>query len=179
MTKRTLPPQSYLIQCFEYDPLTGVLRWRARPQDHFKSDRIAARWNAEFAGKPAGFICATHGYAMCAVMHTRYRVHRIVWKMMTGDEPDSIDHINGRQTDNRWANLRSCTHGQNMQNCTHQRSNNTSGAKGVHPCKGRWRAMIRIEGKSTHIGIFDTVEEASRAYRAAAERTFGEFARQP
>ncbi len=38
-------------------------------------------------------------------------------------------------------------------------------------------AQICINSKSIHLGVFDTKEEASAAYLAAAERHFGEFAR--
>lgn len=43
-------------------------------------------------------------------------------------------------------------------------SNNTSGHRGVHPHRDKWRATTKKDGKSVHIGIFDTKEEASMAF---------------
>ena len=42
--------------------------------------------------------------------------HRIAWVLMTGEQPNYIDHINGVKHDNRWHNLRSVTASENMQN---------------------------------------------------------------
>lgn len=177
MTKRTLPSQKYLRQCFDYDPDSGILRWKIRPQRHFKTRRAANAWNAKYAGTEAG--CKDHlGYLLVQVDGSLRRAHRVIWKIVTGVEPDSIDHVDGVPFHNSIRNLRDCCHQQNMQNVNPDRKNNTSGVKGVHNCKGKWRAMIRSDGKSRHIGIFDTIEQASAAYEAEAKRLFGEFVRQ-
>lgn len=39
-----------------------------------------------------------------------------------------------------------------------------------------WRARIKINRKSKHIGWFATEAEAVRAYNEAAQQYFGEFA---
>lgn len=38
-------------------------------------------------------------------------------------------------------------------------------------------AQIKFSQKVTHLGYYDTAEEAHAAYRNAAEKHFGEFAR--
>jgi hypothetical protein len=40
----------------------------------------------------------------------------------------------------------------------------------------RWRAKIVVEGKSIHLGTYDTPEEAAAAYDAAARQHYGEYA---
>jgi hypothetical protein len=40
----------------------------------------------------------------------------------------------------------------------------------------KFRAQIDFGGKTRHIGLFNTIEEASEAYRNAAAVMFGEFA---
>lgn len=86
-----------------------------------------------------------------------------------------IDHKSGNGLDNRRANLRIATKGQNMQNAgTH--SDNTSGFKGVHLKDGRWIAQFNHEGLKHHVGSFDTPEEAHAAYADAIQKAHGEFA---
>jgi hypothetical protein len=58
--------------------------------------------------------------------------------------------------------------------------NNTSGFKGVTEMSGRkkkWRAQISIDRRHTSLGYFYTPEEAHEAYKVAAVRIAGEFAR--
>jgi hypothetical protein len=87
-----------------------------------------------------------------------------------------VDHVNGDGLDNRRANLRLCTHEDNMRN----RRPRPGQFKGVRPSPrgGQgWTARIQIGGKGLHLGTFETAEAAARAYDAAARRFFGEFAR--
>lgn len=50
----------------------------------------------------------------------------------------------------------------------------TSRFKGVHLCTVGWRATIQVAGKSIHIGVFLTEEEAALAFDQAAIRYFGD-----
>ncbi len=45
-----------LRSIIEYNPESGVLTWRARPREHFQSERICKIWNTKYAGKIAGTI---------------------------------------------------------------------------------------------------------------------------
>lgn len=95
-----------------------------------------------------------------------------------------IDHINGDTLDNRRANLRICTVGENCRNARKTGSATTSKFKGVwferpsseHGGKP-WRARIVLEGKNIRLGRFDTEAEAAEAYDEAARRLHGEFAK--
>ena len=51
--------------------------------------------------------------------------------------------------------------------CDKQRSNNTSGYRGVSPARGKWRARIRSNKEVYHLGTFDSPEAASEAYENA------------
>ena len=88
-----------------------------------------------------------------------------------------IDHINHNGLDNRRENLRICTRAENSRNRGKQK-NNTSGYKGVcwYKRDKKWRAQIKKDSKKIHIGYFDIIEDAARAYDAKAKELFGEFA---
>jgi len=107
-------------------------------------------------------------------------MHRVLVDAVQGMD---VDHINGNPLDNTSSNLRMCTRQQNLQNARGKaRGNNgkpnTSKYKGVHQATAtRWRARIRINGKQTHLGSFETEKEAAEAYDKAARSAFGEYAR--
>lgn len=99
-----LPPASLLRILFDYDKETGLLTWRIR------GPRIRP-------GMEAGWRSKRWGYRSVTIEYEEYRVHRIIWKMVTGRDPDpELDHINRIRDDNRWSNLRECNHSQNCVN---------------------------------------------------------------
>jgi hypothetical protein len=172
----TLPSVEFLCECFDYVPETGTLTWKARPREHFKSAHNWARWNTMFANTEAGSV-NSRGY-ICVLINSRsYLLHRIVWKISTGDDPPSqLDHKDGTRTNNRLTNLRIATESEQMWNSGHRRDT-VSGRRGVFPHGGKWRAAICVNGQRQHLGHFSTVEEASSAYESAARSAHGEFYR--
>lgn len=86
------------------------------------------------------------------------------------------DHKNGDGLDNRRDNLRIVTNAQNQMNKGIYKTS-TTGVKGVIIDHGKYRASIKLNGRSKHLGMFKTVEEASAAYQKAAKELFGEYAR--
>jgi hypothetical protein len=89
-----------------------------------------------------------------------------------------VDHVDSDGLNNRRANLRPATHSENQQN-RRMAENNTSGYKGVSfdKSKGRWRAAIKLNGRTINLGRFADPTAAASAYDAAALDLFGEFAR--
>lgn len=89
-----------------------------------------------------------------------------------------VDHVDLNGLNNRRENLRIATP---QQNCFNRRKTraNTSGFKGV--CWNRksrkWQAGIRINGRSAHLGLFETIDAAYNAYCQAANQYHGEYAR--
>lgn len=103
------------------------------------------------------------------------RMHRFLMGLDFGDRR-MVDHIDGDGLNNQRSNLRICNHSQNGRN-QGRCASNTSGIKGVTRNKGKWVAQISLMGKQIYIGCFDTPEEAGAAYREAARKFHGEFAR--
>lgn len=162
MIIRPLPPLDRLQSLLRYEPETGRLFWR---------DDLAP-WGRMKPGAEAGY--ASKGWRSCKMDGRIFPVHRIIWKLHYGREPDGIiDHINGDPTDNRIANLRCGDHTVNSRN-TKRNSNNRSGITGVYQRPdGRWTANICVNYRSRHIGTFSTREAAAEARaKASAENGF-------
>lgn len=87
------------------------------------------------------------------------------------------DHQNHNTLNNRRANLRICTHRENMRNRKSAR-NSSSHFKGVCWCKKekKWQAQMGVNGTSKYLGQFNNSKSAALAYDRAAANEFGEFA---
>jgi len=94
-------------------------------------------------------------------------VHRVIWKLVTGEEPNQVDHVNGIRADNRIENLRSVSFAINLKNKALYR-NNKHGVPGVgyHKRDKVWTAKIGIGGKQLTLGSFATKDEAVAAILA-------------
>lgn len=163
-----LPSQDELRRLFEYDPQSGKLIWRHRPE----SD---ARWNNRFAGKEAGHV-SKRGYVQVQVGDRLALAHRVIWKWLHDEEPPEVDHRDTDPSNNREQNLRASTRSQNLANRRGKRGKALP--KGVQlTAHGRYCAQIAAEGETVHLGNFETAEEASAAFTAAARTRHGDFAR--
>lgn len=175
---RKLPPAEYLHQCFEYDAASGELRWRHRPQEHFVRAERARAWNKVQPGMVVGYP-TPKGYLQVTLNGRQLYVARIIFKMHHGVDPEWIDHKDRDRANNRLDNLRSASMRENNRNMVKRAGK--AGLIGVRLRDSHWRrkrffAVIRDNaGKKVILGHFHTAEEAHAAYRAAAERMFGEF----
>lgn len=169
-----LPPREYLARRLSYDPATGVLLWRERPVSDFEgrkypAARLAESWNGKNAGRPALNAPDGNGYLHGAIDGVKFKAARVIWKMMTGNDPDTIDHENGNRADNHWQNLKDGTSLDNQRNLKRAK-NNKSGVTGVRQLpNGRWKAEIQVGGMNCSLGVHATKEQAAAA-RHGAER---------
>jgi hypothetical protein len=174
MRPKELPSQEELNALIRYEPKTGLLFWRKRTEDMFPGGRhtaahTCAKWNSRHAGKEA-LTKTVNGYRGGRLNYRYVLAHRVIWKMMTGEDPIEIDHIDGDRQNNRWSNLRDATSSDNSRNSA-MRSDNTSGVIGVvwHKRHRKWMAGTSIGGKYQFLGLFDDFDKAVAA-RKAAER---------
>lgn len=167
MTPNELPPAEYLRATFSYCMLSGRLYWRERTD-------VPKATNTRFAGAVVG-TPNSNGLTV-RLNNKSYAVHRIIYVMLHGNVltiEDEIDHKDLDNINNRGYNIRKASNSENGANKEKQ-SNNTSGSKSIDQLPGgRFRA--RIAGY--HVGVFDSIEEATFAYKDAAERIYGEFGR--
>lgn len=163
---RTDLSAEYVRRLLDYDPKTGIFRWKER------------RGDTANAGTIAGNV-ADNGYVQIYIDGKNYRAHRLAWLCVTGAWPaHQVDHHNMIRSDNRWKNLRAATNGENLCNRLAPK-NNTSGFKGVSFNKrnNKWRAYINFDKRRYELGHFGAPELAAAAYAHAAAGLHQEFAR--
>ena len=93
------------------------------------------------------------------------------------DLPDvEVDHVDGDPLNNRRSNLRLATSSENKAN--RRADQGRTLPKGVYLTHtGRYEAKLQKGDLRVFIGVFDSPEDAARAYDEAAILHFGEFAR--
>ncbi len=135
MKRNPLPSVKTIKGTFEYLPDSGRLIWRDSSED-------AGRKNS------SGYVYVRTGPTQ------RFMAHRIIWKLMTGEEPAfDIDHKNGDKSDNRWHNLRLATRSE--QQCNRGAHNGSSSQyRGVSRAGDRWVACISKLGEKSDLGRF-------------------------
>lgn len=156
-----------LMSALDYNAETGVFTWKKVRKNQVNQGDIAGTPNSD-------------GYINIGFSGKVIRAHRLAWMFVNGSWPiNSIDHKNGKTSDNRIVNLRECLHKENMLN-RGKHKNNSSGFKGVS-LRGsgtKWRACIRLNGKQVSLGNYQKLSQASAAYNLAEYLYFGRFARE-
>lgn len=150
------------------------LNWR----DHFSYKGGRLYWNQDVicgkgrishpAGKEAGGRRkrGRFDYWSVSVKGRRYYRHRVVWEMHNGPIPEGyvVNHLNGKPGDDRIENLEVVPASENnmIHKTVNMYSTNTSGYRGVryNPKRGRWEAQGYENGKTKHLGRFESLIEA-------------------
>ncbi len=140
----------------------GKLFWKVSPCNRVKVGNEAGSENS-------------NGYVVIKIRGVFRKAHRIIWEMHKGPIPQGmeIDHENQIRNDNRIENLRLVSSKGNKKNTT-RRCDNSSGVTGVYWFKRecKWKVQIKVDGKQSHLGLFDNLDDAVTA-RKSAERQHG------
>lgn len=148
--------QARLKELLHYDPKTGIFV------------NLVQRKKA-LEGAVAG--CDSGRYITIQIDGKGYSAHRLAWLYVYGYFPERLlDHINRDRADNRISNLREVSEQCNVRN-TGNYKNNTSGVKGVYleKARGKWRANIKVDGKTKSLGSYENFDNAVCA-RLAGEQ---------
>ena len=140
-----LPSQERLRELYDYSAITGQLY-------HKSNSRRAKK------GKEVGSV--SRGYLNTKVDGISYRVPRLIWMWVTGEDPGELTiELEHRQRDNNaWHNLSLIPKSQ--QPINRQCVIDSPYPLHVYYCKDKNR--FRVTKKHKHFGSFKTLEEASR-----------------
>jgi hypothetical protein len=159
--------QEHVRELFDYHE-DGYLIWKSKKSYH----------KCRF-GTRAGSLNKIHKRHFVSIDNILYAVSHVVFIWHHGWLPEKVDHIDVDSLNDRIGNLRPATHSDNVRNIKRP-PHNTSGFKGVHFNRfgnrsKPWRASIRVNRKTLHLGYYSTPEAAHAAYCMSAKKYFGEF----
>jgi len=159
-----LPIRELIQELFNYNPETGELIWKYRPNQR----------GGSFNQLYANTIVDTTSFHV-QVYKKNYAISRVCWLHYYGEPvPDLIDHIDGNVQNNKPSNWRAATRSQNNAN-QRIRKDNVSGFKGITTNKyGRFLARVQHQGIE-YSKTFKTIKEAIEWRRTTYEHFFQEF----
>lgn len=156
--------QSFVREHFSYHPDGYLVRKKAIPHSKYQ------------VGDIAGASCKTHSgkirrrIKISGKWHSSYR---LIFLYHHGWTPETVDHIDRDCSNDKIENLRPATQ---SQQCANKKFKTSTGYKGVHRARGKWRARITVDCRKISLGTFPTRALAAMAYNKAAKEYFGEFA---
>jgi hypothetical protein len=159
--KEVLLPVRLLKELLRYEYETGLFYW------------LVSRGGGCKVGQVAGCLDKKSGYIKIQINSHQYYAHRLAWAYIHGEYPNGekpfIDHINGKKADNRLANLKCSSSGENNKNLC-MNSRNTSGISGVYR-----EELVSPSGKIYSYWIAGWYNESVKLQRKRFPiQTFGE-----
>jgi len=156
MKVRELPELEKLNKQFHYDFATGLLYRKKLRSGSFVLKEVGSPLN---------------GYVVVGSGGATYYAHRIIWKMMAGEDfSGEIDHINGDRSDNRIENLRQVSKQENRKNRKRPKSN-TTGHMGISWNKRScaYRVRLAVNKKTHYLGYYKELDDAIKAWEKGRE----------
>lgn len=161
---KSMPSKELILERVSYDPDTGIFLRK------MKTNRN------QVIGEQVGTL-SSEGYLIIQIEKVKYYAHRLAYFLLTGEQPVSVDHVNGLRTDNRAVNLRAATRCQNVYNMK-KTIRNRSGHKNIHwnNRSQKWDVHMHANKKSHWGGCYSSIEDAVEASNALRIKLHGEFA---
>lgn len=130
----------------EYEEISKMLRLDEETGEIFWT--VATVSNV-VVGQRAGIKPTPKIYASVQYKGNKYTTHRVIYFMVTGENPEVVDHIDGDITNNKPSNLRSATFAENSMNIRYHTKNTITGITGITYSRKRdnYTACIRRGGK--------------------------------
>ena len=157
---KPLPNLTRLRELIECDFSTGVVRAKVQRPRLQPGDILGT---------------LTNGYLQIYIDGLPYRLHRLVWKLFHGTDPNGhIDHIDGNRSNNAITNLRDVLPVENSRNRS-ARCRNSSGRRGVCWCNrtGLWTAHASYNNRVVCLGKYESMDCAIAARQCAEEHLYG------
>jgi len=139
----------------------------------FYYDGHDLRFKKKVRGKDVGDLVGTpcdRGYRRVAVLGRKHLVHRVIYFMSTGEEPECVDHIDGNPANNNLNNLRSAT---KSENCFNKPNHRGVGIR-LH-INGKYEAYATENNKFKSLGYFSDREDALRERESFVKQKYGNF----
>lgn len=164
---------------FSADFKTGAITWRKDPPRWlFSTEGNYARHMRQRAGRPVVMYRGSDmGHLSLKIRHEKrnvtYLAHRIVWALAHREYPEGhLDHANNDPTDNRLANLRLASRGQNTTNGRRIKP----GLKGAYQdAQGNWFSSVWDGKRLVPLGRFPDALSAHKAWLKAKSPIAGVF----
>jgi hypothetical protein len=115
------------------------------------------------------------GYGRMRVGGVEHYAHRLAFAQAGGQLGigQEIDHVCRTRHCVNPQHLRAVSHKTNMENQPDaERTNNTSGHRGVTRYGTRWKAYVTHNYRRLHVGVYDTAAEAAEAARLKRAELF-------
>jgi hypothetical protein len=173
--KREELTQERLKELLHYDHETGIFTWKERSVEIFKTQRDCNAWNTRYANKKAG-TKGECGY-MIRINNKKYLSRRLAWFYTYSEWPeDELDQIDADVFNDAIKNLRNATRtDSHYKKRQIKYSKYMMGVKSANSLKNPYMSQIKIKGKTMHLGLFKTEQEAHEAYVKAKRQISPEF----
>jgi len=103
-------------------------------------------------------------------------LHKFIAEKWLSDHRSGVLNLSGFKNQNRLdCRVENLTWRSRAISSRLRKTNSSTGYTGVYKESNKYRAVISINKKSVHIGMFDTPEEAALAYNKVSKELYGDF----
>lgn len=102
-------------------------------------------------------------------------LHKLIAEKYLANQKDGAKRLVGAKDGNKLdCRLENLAYRSRSVASRQRKTSSKTGYTGVYKEHNRYRAVISVHGKSVHIGMFDTPEEAAAAYNKLSKEVYGE-----